>query len=70
MLARMSASTSADTFSIQLTRPVVVNALTANGIKYASFDTVRGRKSTKDVVDDFIKDKSITVFLLHAERER
>jgi E3 ubiquitin-protein ligase SHPRH len=50
----------------QLTSVVVTRALRQNGIKFASFD---GNK-TKDVVDNFIKDKSITVFLLHAERER
>lgn len=48
----------------------MVNALKANGISYASFDNKDGKSRQKDVVDDFIKDKSITVFLLHAERER
>lgn len=50
-----------------LRKTVVTRALRQNGIKFASFDS---KKKTKDVVDDFIKDTSITVFLLHAERER
>lgn len=47
--------------------PVVMAALRMNAIKYASFDA---KTKTKDVVDQFIKDESVTVFLLHAERER
>lgn len=46
-----------------------MNALRLNGIKYASFDD-QNRGNTKDVVDKFVNDSSITVFLLHAERER
>ena len=42
-------------------------ALEANGISFASFDQ-GGRR--KDIVDKFLSDTSITVFLLHAERER
>lgn len=38
-----------------------------NGIKFIAFDS--GRK-TKDVVERFHNDETITVFLLHAERER
>lgn len=44
-----------------------MQALRLNGISFASFD--QGKKQ-KDVVDQFLKDESISVFLLHAERER
>ncbi|WWD22075.1 hypothetical protein CI109_106564 [Kwoniella shandongensis] len=45
---------------------IVMQALRLNGIKFSSFE--QGKKQ-KDVVDQFINDKSISVFLLHAERE-
>ncbi|WVF70051.1 hypothetical protein IAT40_004838 [Kwoniella sp. CBS 6097] len=45
---------------------IVMQALEQNNIKYISFD--QGRKQ-KDVLDQFLKDESISVFLLHAERE-
>ncbi|WVQ97832.1 hypothetical protein IAU59_004947 [Kwoniella sp. CBS 9459] len=45
---------------------IVMQALEQNSIKFISFD--QGRKQ-KDVVDQFLKDQSISVFLLHAERE-
>ncbi|OXB37227.1 E3 ubiquitin-protein ligase SHPRH [Cryptococcus neoformans] len=45
---------------------IVTQALRLNGISFASFD--QGKKQ-KDVVDQFLKDESISVFLLHAERE-
>lgn len=44
-----------------------MQALRLNGISFASFD--QGKKQ-KDVVDQFLRDESISVFLLHAERER
>ncbi|WWC59243.1 uncharacterized protein I303_101793 [Kwoniella dejecticola CBS 10117] len=45
---------------------IVMQALRANDIKYISFDEGKKRK---DVVDEFQKDETIKVFLLHAERE-
>nr|ODN87625.1 hypothetical protein L203_03405 [Cryptococcus depauperatus CBS 7841] len=45
---------------------IVMRALQANNLSFISFDQ---NKKHKDVVDQFIKDESITVFLLHAERE-
>ncbi|EIW68737.1 hypothetical protein TREMEDRAFT_71902 [Tremella mesenterica DSM 1558] len=45
---------------------IVLQALNANRIKWVSFDQ---SSKTRDVVDLFIKDESISVFLLHAERE-
>ncbi|OCF41195.1 hypothetical protein I317_05025 [Kwoniella heveanensis CBS 569] len=45
---------------------IVMQALEQNNIKFTSFES--GRKQ-KDVVDTFLKDESISVFLLHAERE-
>lgn len=45
---------------------IVIRALETNRIKCVAFD--QGDK-TKDVVDRFLKDQTITVFLLHAERE-
>ncbi|KAK8846763.1 hypothetical protein IAR55_005851 [Kwoniella newhampshirensis] len=45
---------------------IVMQALRSNGIRFMSFD--QGKKQ-KDVVDQFIKDTSVPVFLLHAERE-
>ncbi|WVQ69001.1 uncharacterized protein L199_007213 [Kwoniella botswanensis] len=45
---------------------IVMQALRANDIKFTSFDEGKKRK---DVVDKFLKDKSIKVFLLHAEKE-
>jgi E3 ubiquitin-protein ligase SHPRH len=42
--------------------------LQRNGITFVSFD--RGGKLGGDIVDEFLKDESITVFLLHAEKER
>ncbi|WWC67711.1 uncharacterized protein I206_101623 [Kwoniella pini CBS 10737] len=45
---------------------IVMQALRSNDIKYTSFDEGKKRK---DVVDEFLKDESIKVFLLHAERE-
>jgi E3 ubiquitin-protein ligase SHPRH len=48
-------------------RLVVIRALKLNGIKFISFDQ---GKAHKDVVEKFIEDRTITVFLLHAERER
>ncbi|WWC87137.1 uncharacterized protein L201_002023 [Kwoniella dendrophila CBS 6074] len=44
---------------------IVMQALRSNDIKFVSFD--EGRR--KDVVDKFLKDESIKVFLLHAEKE-
>lgn len=46
---------------------VVVNALKANDIRFVSFD--QGAKN-RDVVERFKNDPTITVFLLHAEKER
>jgi len=48
--------------------PVVIQALKRNGISFVSFD--RGGKHGGDIVDEFLKNDSITVFLLHAEKER
>lgn len=45
----------------------MTQALHSNDIKYVSFDS--GGK-LNDVVERFKKDPTITVFLLHAERER
>nr|XP_019047438.1 E3 ubiquitin-protein ligase SHPRH [Kwoniella bestiolae CBS 10118]OCF26368.1 E3 ubiquitin-protein ligase SHPRH [Kwoniella bestiolae CBS 10118] len=45
---------------------IVMQALRANDIKFTSFDEGKKRK---DVVDKFVKDQSIKVFLLHAEKE-
>ncbi|WVR04446.1 hypothetical protein IAU60_001449 [Kwoniella sp. DSM 27419] len=45
---------------------IVMRALEQNGITYISFD--QGQKQ-KDVVDHFLRDDKIMVFLLHAERE-
>jgi E3 ubiquitin-protein ligase SHPRH len=47
---------------------VVIEALKANGISYVAFD--KGGMSGGDIVDKFHKDTSISVFLLHAEKER
>lgn len=46
---------------------VVAAALTQNGIKYVSLDQ---DSKTRNVAELFKKDKSISVFLLHAEKER
>lgn len=43
-------------------------ALRNNGIKFVSFDQGSGRN--RNAVEEFKRDDSITVFLLHAERER
>ena len=51
----------------QLMCAVVIRALRTNGISFVSFDQPSKRK---DIVDNFINDASISVFLLHAERER
>lgn len=48
--------------------PVVIQALKANGISFVALD--KGGKQAGDTVERFHKDESITVFLLHAERER
>ncbi|WVQ84030.1 hypothetical protein IAT38_006175 [Cryptococcus sp. DSM 104549] len=45
---------------------IVMQALRQNGVTFLSFDQ---GKNQKDVVDQFLKDESISVFLLHAERE-
>ncbi|BEI82473.1 hypothetical protein CcaverHIS002_0303410 [Cutaneotrichosporon cavernicola] len=45
---------------------IVEQALRANGIKFVSFDA---NSKKNNVVEKFHADKSITVFLLHAERE-
>ncbi|ODO03141.1 hypothetical protein I350_05986 [Cryptococcus amylolentus CBS 6273] len=45
---------------------IVMAALKINGISFLGFD--HGRKQ-KDIVERFLNDESITVFLLHAERE-
>ncbi|ORY26908.1 SNF2 family N-terminal domain-domain-containing protein [Naematelia encephala] len=45
---------------------IVMRALETNGITFISFD--QGGRA-KDIVDTFQKDTSISVFLLHAERE-
>jgi hypothetical protein len=47
---------------------VVIQALKANGISFVALD--KGGKQAGDMVEQFHKDESITVFLLHAERER
>lgn len=47
---------------------VVIQALRANDISYVAFD--KGGVSGGDIVDKFHKDTSISVFLLHAEKER
>lgn len=47
---------------------VVIQALQRNGISFVSFD--KGGKIGGDVVGKFLKNESITVFLLHAEKER
>lgn len=47
---------------------VVIQALETNGIKFVSFD--KGGKLGGDIVEEFQQDETITVFLLHAERER
>jgi len=46
----------------------VIQALQRNGISFVSFD--KGGKQGGDIVDEFIKDEKISVFLLHAEKER
>lgn len=51
----------------KLMNTVVIRALHLNGIKHVAFD--QGKKG-RDIVEQFIKDESITVFLLHAEKER
>ena len=48
--------------------PVVIQALKANGISFVALD--KGGKQAGDTVERFHKDETITVFLLHAERER
>ncbi|WRT65006.1 uncharacterized protein IL334_001947 [Kwoniella shivajii] len=45
---------------------IVMQALRSNDISFTSFD--QGQKQ-KDVVDRFLKDRTIKVFLLHAEKE-
>lgn len=45
-----------------------MRALQNNRIKFVSLDQASTKR--KNAVDEFKKDKSITVFLLHAERER
>ncbi|WVQ76787.1 hypothetical protein IAR50_006461 [Cryptococcus sp. DSM 104548] len=45
---------------------IVMAALKMNGISFLGFDQ---HKKQKDVVEQFLNDESITVFLLHAERE-
>jgi E3 ubiquitin-protein ligase SHPRH len=46
----------------------VIQALKANDISFVALD--KGGKQAGDMVEQFHKDESITVFLLHAERER
>jgi E3 ubiquitin-protein ligase SHPRH len=53
---------------LALISSVVIQALRANNISFVSFD--KGGKQGGNIVDQFIKDESITVFLLHAEKER
>jgi E3 ubiquitin-protein ligase SHPRH len=53
---------------LALISSVVIQALRANNISFVSFD--KGGKQGGNIVDQFIKDQSITVFLLHAEKER
>lgn len=47
---------------------VVTVALRNNGIKFVAFDQGVGRN--KNAIEQFKQDDTITVFLLHAERER
>jgi len=46
---------------------IVIQALEVNRIRFSSFED--SKKHHKEVVENFVKDTSITVFLLHAERE-
>jgi E3 ubiquitin-protein ligase SHPRH len=45
-----------------------MTALRNNGIRFVSFDQGTGRN--KNAIEQFKNDETITVFLLHAERER